>query len=123
MPLGCFGWDENRMRIAVFSLRSILPRFQLGTPKVFRIFGGCGTRPDGLVGAQTSSPSRYCPPAADIWIPENPKAALAKIDIRCENRNSHSINIAVINRDSDRFIGGMNISMYKKSGLERGRKT
>ena len=35
--------------------------------------------------AHTSSPSRYCPPVADIGIPENPKAALAKIVIRCEN--------------------------------------
>ncbi|HLD40593.1 MAG TPA: hypothetical protein VJA84_00270, partial [Candidatus Omnitrophota bacterium] len=56
----------------------------------------CGTRPDGLVEAQTSSPSRYCPPAADIGIPENPKAALAKINIRCENHKFSYFDLKAI---------------------------
>ncbi|MDO8748533.1 MAG: hypothetical protein Q7J72_05400 [Candidatus Omnitrophota bacterium] len=64
-----------------------------GPPKVFRIFGGGGPRPGGLVGAPTAAPSRYCPDyRRDIGIPENPKAALAKIDIRCENRQPHYLH-------------------------------
>jgi len=38
---------------------------------------------------QTASPSQDCQPAADLGIPENTQAALAKIDIRCENQQRH----------------------------------
>ena len=34
---------------------------------------------------QTPSPSQDCQPVADLGIPENTQAPLAKIDIRCEN--------------------------------------
>jgi hypothetical protein len=63
------------MNLSIFSLK-----VDFLTPKVFRIFGGCGTRPSAYRPgrAQTSSPSE----CFRVRIPENAQAALAKISIR-----------------------------------------
>jgi len=79
------------MNLPIFSLKSILPAAlhckAARPPKVFRIFGGCATRPSAYRPgrAQTCSPAE----CFRVRLPENAQAALAKISIRSNNRQIH----------------------------------
>jgi len=58
---------------------------QAETAKVFRLLGGCRTRPNGIsVGAQTASPSRVSPPLGGPRDSLVAQAASPKIDTRYE---------------------------------------
>jgi len=80
-----------------------------GTPKVFRIFGGCGTRRicSGKC-SLTSSPSQCCR-FAPLGLSENTQAALAKTSIRCENRQVHFSNMTKTKNPKPKLALGINL--------------
>jgi hypothetical protein len=70
-----------------------------GTPKVFRIFGGCGTRP--FCSSKKGSDILAVPVLSlrSTGISSDAQAALAKISIRKFARFIFSIEIAFLRRD------------------------
>ena len=75
----------------VFSLRSILLRLRRGRQRSFGFSAAAELAPTPSSGLKHPRRPDIVPAVGgDIEIPSNPKAALAKIDIRCENHQGHS---------------------------------